>query len=539
MKKQWIKPALFALLFCLVTVHARQPMSPLSALHFSIFSQYSHTDLKTLKKEQAQEKLIAIFSDQLEFVTNHDIRKFAVKILNPKLYPFFDPANFSLDSADNVYFFLEKMSHLSQIEVIFDENPFEWDVKKSNTAFTKALCTSSFKMDEKTKALYKAMNAPELKSFSNPFEKLAYFDTLIAFNDLDQSSKAFGITDAIIDCRTRLDPEALQSVINLVDRYRFSGLNCTEPRQIGLAVVLPITAKAFCFANLAPFPLHNGLRVSQHSKDIGIKLPPQFPSSSPHFPSPVWRSGASMADRAMPLLSAVYLDMGDARLKDHLYHDKQILPLPSQYTPSALSSIAKRLESIFTSTPYMQGPGYVSLSANSVDVTGKYTLFKEGSKKDEGRFVNGQKIGFYLENSEQMQVRALIEDPKSNTQIKINSPLSFDQSIEHHPYYYSPFAVNWATPLVSRSITSKIFYVFDVNYTPGKAMAQGDWHLINFLHFLVNAKSKTGFLYTRLFKGFDNQWIKPNNNLVISDYSAIPNGSIYEEIDWNMGNSSF
>ena len=67
-------------------------------------------------------------------------------------------------------------------------------------------------------------------------------------------------------------------------------------------------------------------------------------------------------------------------------------------------------------------------------------------------------------------------------------------------------------------------------------MAQGDWHLVNFLHFLVNTKNKTGFLYSKLFLGFDDLLLGPNNNLVISDYSGIPNGNPYGEINWHMGN---
>ncbi|PCI76270.1 hypothetical protein COB21_04575 [Candidatus Aerophobetes bacterium] len=525
----------FTLLALMISpVLAEKKVSPLSILHFSIFSKYSYFGLEKLDKSASQDRLCLIFEDKLKFLQRHDIRKFVVKILNPETYPFFHPSNFS-STPDNFFYFLEKMLQSTEVEILFDEKPFSLDIATLDTVLAEMLLD----LDEPNSALIAEFSTDSMPGFYNFTEKIVYFDALIGCKQIPKESKAFRISNVVFACQNQVSPGALQTVINNFDRYRFSGFSCSSPSRLGLGVVLPITGKEFAFANLASFPLTNSIRISSSNRDIGITLPKHFPSSKPYFPSPVWRTGASMADKAISLVNNVYLDMGDDKLKRELYHDKQVLPLPSQYSPKSLPGLAKRLEHIFTSTPYVQGPGYISIDKDSVAVRGKYSFFREGSKEDNGRFVKRQKMGFFLEGFDKMLVRHVVSDTITNTSLQLNAPLSFDLDIENHPYYYSPFAVNWSEPCISRSLVSRIFYLFDVNYTPGKPMAQGDWHLINFLHFLVNTKTESGFLYTRLFTGLDKTALGPSNNLVISDYSAIPNGSPYEEIDWGMGNASF
>ena len=498
--------------------------SPVSLLHLSVFSEYTLFDLDSLEQQEAQDKLEAIFQDKLIFVTNHDVRKFIIKVLNPEKYAFFHPNTFSLETADNFFYFLSHILEHTEVELLFDETPFVWDTSEVNSSLAVAIREGIL------------FDFEQVPSFANFEEKLIYFDALLIPDHLP--TKAFSVTDIVIKGKEDLFLSDLQVVINNFDKYRFSSFSALGPRHISMSVVLDIENKSMAIANLASFPLHNDIRLDQDGIDIGIDLPENFPSAKPHFPSPSWRQKASMADKSLSLLGFVYLHLGSDKLCKELYHDKQILPLPSQYTPKALPQLAQCLENIFTSTPYTQGPGYISALKDGTLLKGRYTFFKEGSKEGLGRFIAGQKIGMFLEESESMLVRSVVTEPNNNTDIVINAPLSFDKDLTYQPYYYSPFAVNWLEPRLSRAIVARLFYVFDVNYTPGKTMAQGDWHLVNFLHFLVNTKNKTGFLYSKLFLGLDDLLMGPNNNLVISDYSGIPNGFPYGEIDWHMGNKA-
>lgn len=493
------------------------PLSPVSLLHLSVLSCYTHFELEELGQNQAQSRLEAIFQDKLAFIEKHDVRKLLVKVLDPSHYPFFDPNHFSQDRGDNFFYYLTHLLESTEIEIVFDETPFTFGDKETKASFRVEL--------EHTEGFY------------DMEQKLSYFNGLIS--DDRFSAKAFSVKDMVIVPVGSLPKASLQALINNFDRYRFSPACSLSPSHVGIAMVLEITDKELALANLASFPLHNDIRLNVKQFDIGFDLPEKFPSSAPHYPFPSWRQKASMSDRSLPLLSYVYLNLGSQKLARELYHDRQILPLPSQYTPKALPKLANRLEHIFTAYPYTQGPGYLLAGRDQVNLRGRYTFFKGGSKEGYGQLIKGQKIGVYQEGSSEIFIREIADKPISNTAIKLKAPLSFDHDLKYHPYYYSPFPVNWSTPCLSRFITTRIFYLFDVNYMPGAGMVQGNWHLVNFLHFLVNAREKTGFLYTELFTSFEGLPVGPSNNLVMGDYSGIPNGEPYEEINWHLGNRSF
>lgn len=509
---------LFTFLFTFQLIAKEQASpSPVSLLHLSVLSCYTHFELEELGQSQAQSRLESIFQDKLAFVEKHDVRKLLVKVLDPSRYPFFEPSHFSQDREDNFFYFLTRLLESTEVEIVFDETPFTFE-------------------DSVTKATFR-IELEKAEGFYDMEHKLNYFNRLIS--DERFPAKAFSIKDMVIAPIASLSQASLQAVINNFDRYRFSPLCSFSPSHVGIAMVLEITDKEMALANLASFPLHNDIRVEAKSLEIGFDLPQRFPSSAPHYPFPSWRQQASMSDRSLPLLSYVYLNLGSQKLAKELYHDRQVLPLPSQYTPKALPKLATRLQHIFTAYPYTQGPGYLLAGRDQVNLKGRYTFFKAGSKEGYGQLIKGQKIGVYREDSSEMLVRQVASKPQSNTTIELTAPLSFDNDLNYHPYYYSPFPVNWSAPCLSRFITTRLFYLFDVNYMPGASMVQGNWHLVNFLHFLVNAREKTGFLYTELFTSFEGLPLGPSNNLVIGDYSGIPNGEPYEEINWHLDNGSF
>lgn len=139
--------------------------------------------------------------------------------------------------------------------------------------------------------------------------------------------------------------------------------------------------------------------------------------------------------------------------------------------------------------------------------------------------------------TEKLTRKVISESPDTNKHMKVTSSFSTTTDIIEADYYFNPTPVSWNSPMISNVLASKIYFVFSCDFTPPKDLFMGNWGHENFIAFFKNRFQNDGFLYQPIFRNLLNQGQKPTNNIVIYDFTTIPNGSPYPEVNWGLGNN--
>ena len=526
--------AFACLLFFVSDLKAKTTTSPIKHLNLSLWSEYKKVKLDSLDQSEKTKKLEDIFKDKLQFVQTHAIRRLIVKILNPNTYFFFHPENFNEENPNNFFYWASKLSDYVKIEVLFDASSFQ-------------LMESSFfdHLNEYYKYFkgYFHQQLPNFGAFQNIIEKMEWVSiTNDLYGSQDKKKPLIsGITLNFSDME--YEDSVCQNVINAFDQFRFSCLdeanvpewmpnNSFYPLKIGL--MLPLDKKELALANISSFPLSKNLKSIQNPEKLGIQLPDNYPSSAPNYLPPSWRPPSykrSMAD-------TVYLNLGDHRLIPTIYQNYKILSKPFIPNPEAVNSLNKLLNMTFQAIPFIKGPGHITCLKGSSKIKGTYTFFFTGSPKGKGKFTKDQLIEIrppYLDVAISRRVKKI----DSNRDMEISSAFTTTKDIKNAEYFLSPIPVNWTVPAISSALKSKIYFVFNIDYDPQKDQFFGNWCLENFIQFLYHGNKKEGFLFYPLFTNFQNQRVLPHNNIVLDDFTCLPNGVPYPESNWKLGNQSY
>lgn len=523
MRKLRIVFSILPLLLLFLSLTRIEAASLIRPLNFSLWSEYKNNSFEGLSQEEKTKKLQEIFQNQLEFVEVHGIRRLIIKILNPSAFVFFHPNHFDSTKDDNFYYWANLLSQHSELEALFDKNTF-----KIEDTYQEIL--SSY-----WETFYnKVMNTQSsLGEFKNLYEKLTWFSSI---NDLFDSSFNKG---ALLRGIT-FDPNGVgpvdpiyQNLLNLLDQYKYN-TNEKFPKNnfndLRRAIILPIDEKDFAFANLSRFPLLTDLRGDQ-SESIGISPPSTFPSLAPEYLPPVWRSTINQ-----PLLENVYLKLYDKRLIHTLYQNLEILKDPTIVDVESVNALSSGLAKSCKGLPFIKGPGKITNLKGTTTVTGMFTYFKTaGGVCEVGKFTDGQWIEVRPSGSAPIQ-KIVNGTPLSNKEMKLVSCFSTTADIIDAEYYYSPIPINWSTPKISNALKSNIYYVLNTDFKAPGEKYMGNWHIDNFIHFVFNPSYNKGWLLEKIFTSFEGNGMKPSNNMVIYDYSMIPNGTVCSECNWELGN---
>ena len=349
-----------------------------------------------------------------------------------------------------------------------------------------------------------------------------------------------------------LDPRGIgnseayyQNLINAFDQFRFQGqAGCIVPKwipensfyRLTVSIFLPLDMKDFALANAACFPLTSELRSQKGG--IGIELPSDFPSSGPDFPPPNWRAENQLTS----LLDSVYLQMSDERLVPHVYQNYDILSKPDQpSTDHIIRETVINLVKTMTGVPFVKGPGNISCQQGSNLVTGNYTFFRTGSSKGEGQFISNQTIEIRKPFVDSTIAREIIGIPDSNRKMRVSSAFSTTFPLDSVEYWHTPIPCNWSQPKISKGVQSKLYFVFSTVCEPNRNRFFGNWRFGNFMSFLQyrNTKEAFGFIHFNLFTDLNGKPVKPHNNLVLYDFSTLPNGDPFPDCNWELGNHNY
>lgn len=521
MKK--LKSILTLLVLVMLCGSAQLKASPIKHLNLSLWSEYKKVDFQGLSQEEKTEKLQKLFNDKCQFVKQHTIRRAIVRILDPVSFDFFNPENFDSSRDDNFYYWALKLNATTEVEALLDADAFHVTPQSLSQKFYDFYAY-----------YFKSNN--QFGSFQNLVDKLLW--VTLTNDTFDPDGKKGPLLKGIT-----LDPKGesegiCQNLINALDQYKCN-VNELLPENnhfhIRRAILLNMDQKDFAFANLALFPLQTDLR-GEKPNSIGLKTPENFPSEGPNYLAPAWRSEKNHA-----LLETVYIRMYDPRLVECVYQNSELLPDPTVYNASALTNLSHNLGDVFRGTPFMKGPGYINNARGTSEIEGLYTYFKTGGGEyQEGQFLNGSYIEVRPPYLSQAVRKVVSEDPMNNRQMKITSTFSTTQDVEHAEYFYSPIPMNWSQPKVSPRIHGGIYYVFSTNFEPKKGRFLGNWSVDNFVKLIYNTQTKTGFLYELFFSVFTHHccWA-PKNNIVLYDFTTLPNGDPYPECDWKLGNQTY
>ncbi len=531
--KHFIMMAFAFLLFFVSDLKANKIRSQINHLNFSLWSEYTKVDFDSLNQFEKTKKLEAIFQDKLQFIQTHSIRRLIVKILDPSLFAFFHPENFNEETPDNFFYWALKLSNHVEIEALFDSSTFQF------------IESSFFECLNEYYKYFKAyfhQNSPWFGSFQNIIEKMEWISIINEiYKSQDKKSPLIsGITLNLL--KTEHEDVIYQNLINAFDQFRFSAIaetaipewipkNSFYPMRIGM--ILPVDKKDLALANIASFPLNKDLQLIDNPKEIGIHLPQNYPSKPPYYFPPSWRP----CSHQEPLLNTVYLNLGDHRLIPITYQNYKVLPNPFISNTKSVNNLSNQLNRALKGVPFIKGPGYISCLKGCTEVKGIHTFFLTGSSKGKGKFVPGQFIEIrppYLNAPTKKQIKKI----HSNRDMELVSAFTTTKDLKNTEYFLSPLPVNWTTPAFSHALKSRIYFVFNTNYTPKEDQFLGNWSLRNFIQFLYNQKQKLGFLFDPLFTNLNNQKTLPHNNLVLYDFSCIPNGDPYPESNWNLGNQN-
>lgn len=513
---------------------AQEGKSLLAPYNFSIWSEYKRNHFEGMTQAEKTEKLQLIFQDKVNFVKKHGIRRLIVKVLNPVSFDFFHPENFDSEKDDNFFYWASLLSNYVEIEILFDCGKFQ-------------LCRDSL-FDHLTNYYgslkdYFGKQENPFGHFENIIEKMEWIAwTSEIYSQEERTFPLFaGIT---LDAKGigNLE-EYCQNLVNAFDQFRYqsvSGAHVPEwiphsvaiPKRIGM--LLPLDMKDFALANAAPFPLASHLRKTQ-AGNIGIRLPQNFPSKAPDYRPPVWRSPTNTS----ALLDTVYLMASDPRLIPHVYQNYDILPKPDQPTTNpVIGQLVDNLEKNFLGIPYVKGPGFITNHKGTSDVSGNYTFFRTGGSHGEGQFISGQLIEIRPPYAPEVITRVVDGIPHSNRIMKLSSTFSTTHSFENAEYWHTAIPCNWTTPCLSNSVISSLYFVFSTDYESKGPRYFGNWRINNFLSFTIYHVKDNGIIHRKIFRNLNGKLVKPLNNLVIHDYSTIPNGDPFPECDWGLGNQN-
>ncbi len=514
-----------ALLLPTVPIKAENSHS-IKTLNVSIWSEYKRNQFNDLSGRERTEFLQRIFQDKVQFVKKHGIRRLIVKILNPKEFEFFHPENFDVNRDDNFYYWASLLSQDVELEALFDSDEFALTIPSySDTCYE---YYRSFSEQLKT-------SRKPFGKYSNLIEKLQWLAHIN--RAYYEQNHAFLIKGIVIDPQGAGDQSISQCLINAFDQYR-SNASKLLPKNIypglRLGCLFDIDQKDLALANLAHFPLQIDIK-SEKPNSLGLQIPATFPSKSPIFLPPEWRE-----EDGRPLLDTAYIKMYDQRLTPSIYQNLESLPSPLDPNPQGSSSLASNLAKSLKGIPYLKGPGKITSHRGNTSVKGIYTYFRTGHQDtSEGQLVANQSILVmppYLPTPTRKVISA---NPENNKELVTTSPLSLTHDVIDAEYYISPLPVVWSTPVISSHIVNHIYYVFSTEFKAEEAEYFGNWNLSNVLSFFLTASMDQGFLKEPIYLLPNKKYAHPANNIVLYDYSTIPNGKPYPECNWHLGNQSY
>jgi len=517
---------------CLV---ANLQATSLKQFNFSVWTDYTGVKFSGLTQEEKTIKLQNLFEDKVNFVTSHNARRVLVKILNPAEFDFFKTENYDATRDDNFYYWALKLSQSAEIEAVFDTSEFNNGTQSWKDRFL-GFAADWLKVER------------VLGEFRSLEEKLSWVSFMNEMASPNGRGKQL-IKGVTIDPKDMSDA-TVQLLINLLDQYKHNAsedLPANPYSGIRMAAYLTLDQKELAFCNLSQFPLRTDLR-GQKPDDIGVDLPENFPTEGPSYLAPQWRSRANQS-----LLDTVYLKMGDKRLIETVYQNHELMPDPAEYNKGAINTLVSNLSNNFQGIPFVKGPGFISSPKGSLEVNGLYTFFRTaGGRYKQGQLIEGSSIEVRSPDLTRNTQKVVCEKPKNNISLKLTSTFSTTQDVEKAQYYITATPVPWNYPKTSNALRSKIYFVFDTAFKPDEERFLGNWHLSNFLDFLETVQLgaprgrgrgrhpsvKRGFLHETIFTDFNGKAASPVNNLVLYDFTTIPNGYPYPECNWQLGNDT-
>lgn len=496
--------------------------SPIKHINFSLWSEYKKVDFEGLSQDEKTAKLQSLYQDMCTFAQQHGIRRVIVRILDPMSYDFFNPENFDSNRDDNFYYWALQLSTRAEIEALLDPSAFQ---------------VAPQSITEKIYGFYDYYFGGDkgYGNFLNLPEKL-HWVTIV--NDMfdPQSNRGLLIKGITIDPKGE-KAGVCQNLVNALDQYK-SATNPLLPDNrhfnIRRGILISIDQKDFAFANLALFPLKTDLR-GEKPNNIGVNVPENFPSEGPEYFAPSWRENQNY-----PLLETVYVRMFDPRLVECIYQNHEVLPDPMTWNSNAIATLSKYLGNTFRGAPFMKGPGYLYAARGLTKIEGLFTFFRTGGGQyNEGQFLDGSRLEVTLPDGRKVE-KVISGDPQNNRLMKTTSPFSTTHDLVKAEYSLAPIPINWSYPQISSRVHSNIYFVFSTDFQPKQGRYFGNWNINNFVNLLYYSKARKGFLYEPFFSTFGKNccW-NPKNNLVIYDFTTIPNGYPYPEFDWELGNGTY
>ena len=497
----------------------------LKRFNASVWTDYSGVKFDGLSQEEKTDKLQRLFEDKVKFAETYNARRVLIKILNPAEFDFFKTENYDATRDDNFYFWALQLGQHAEIEAVFDTGAFDIGTQ-SWTDRILGYAASWLRIER------------PLGEFRNLKQKLAWVSFLNEMSD--PSGKVKHLVRGITIDPKDLEQESLQLIINILDQYKYNAsedLPKNPYSDVRMAVYLGLDQKDMALCNLGRFPLRTDLH-GQKPDDIGVTPPANFPSEGTSYLAPEWRS-----DNNNPLLDGVYLKMADKRLVESIYQNHSILPNPAEPNQEAVKVLLEDLGRNFRGAPFCIGPGKISSARGSSDISGQYTFFRTGGGNyKQGQFVEGGLIEVVPPGSSKRIRKVIAAQPESNKALKLTSTFSTTENIEKSDYYIAATPVAWGSPQLSNFIRAKIYYVFSTDFEAKESRFFGNWNLQNFLDFLGhphnNPKLRFGFLEQLTFKDFNGRWVSPANNIVLHDFTTIPNGTPFPECNWGLGNQN-
>lgn len=493
--------------------------SPLHEFNFSLWSEYKEISFSQLTPEEKTAKLTSLSEEILSFVQKHGIRRLIIKILDPSLFPFFHYDHFDEEKNDNFYYWALSFSPFCELEALFDKGEFRGSLPSFYDYFPNP------------KELFVRLTGKEKKPFGEFLdfnEKLKWVSQINERFDPSHEGSPL-IHRIVLDPRQIKEQEHKQNLVVALDQYRHGVLPSLINHfpTLGTGMLLPMEEKEFILSNLSRFPLSTDLK-GENPDELEIIPPKGFPSNAPSYLSPSYRKGKNG-----PLLDTVYLDLSDVRFVDSIYQNQKILLDPSQDQKEDAATLAYFLGKNFRGIPFQKGPGFISIPKGSNRAEGKYTYFRTGGGIErEGKLVKGEAIKITLAPSS-FATKAVSLPPSSNQELTLSSAISATEDVIEAEYFYTPLPVNYLFPRLSTELRKRIYFVLNTSFNLPKNCFFGNWSLNNFLHFLGKRQSKEGFLRELLFRDFYGQLVPPYRNLVLYDYSTLPNGKKLP-VDWKL-----
>ena len=507
---------LFFLVLMTCSISNANPFKP---FNFSVWTDYKKVDFENLTPDEKTAKLQSLFFDTVQFCKTHGIRRALVRVLDPASFPFFNPENFDSTRDDNFYFWAIELSKYAEVEVVFDPSSFNlypssWGNSLSNLA----------------KSFFKVQSS--YKDFHHLVEKLTWVSIV---NDMyDPSFSTPPLLRGVTINPKGISDELFQLVINALDQYRHNASTEFPPNHfpsLRTAAYFNLDQKDLAFANLARFPLSTDLRT-ERPNDLGVVLTDQFPAQGEELLAPEWRSNDNR-----PLLDHAYVNMADRRLISTIYQNQEHVAKPHVYDERGVLICARNLSMNLRGEPIAKGPGKVTILKGTNVVKGTYTFFRTGDIQNrEGKFVRNGVIEIRPPYTESVMRKVIANHPDTNKQMHVTSSFSTTADIIDADYHFTPTPISWNHPRVSNALSSRIYFVFSCEFTPPKDLFMGNWGFQNFLAFLRNHNRNNGFLCLPLFTNLENQGQPPTNNIVMYDFTTIPNGTPYPEVNWGLGN---